>query len=273
MIRLGIIGQPVAHSLSPLIHAWLGRKTGHQLTYTILETSPDELPMRVKQLRTENYAGINVTSPLKTAIVPLVQRLDGSANRLQSVNTVRFETDGAITATNTDEQGFSHQLGCVECGHIAILGAGGVVPSVLSALSQRNIKRVDVFNRRMPRHSALNSMFRQYSWLEFHDYAAFCEHVQDYDLVIHCLPKTAQSTVRKLPLHDLKPSVRILDLNYGAAAIDFRSTIDELGLPYEDGRVMHCAQAFAAFQYWTQVQLDPLILVKLIQEIDEIAST
>ena len=271
-MQLGIIGQPVQQSLSPRIHRWIARKVGSSVHYDRLETGAADLRKRLVALQAGGFAGVNVTSPLKTAVLPFVQRLDEMAKQTGSVNTLKFCLDGAIEGTNTDVFGFSYQLGDMCSGRVGVLGAGGVVPSVLQVLGTRNPSQIHVFNRRPPQGASVARMIEAHESIAYHPMSSFDDMASTLDILIHCLPGAALPLIEGLAFERLRSSIRVIDLNYGGAADRLRRSVGCQHLSWEDGRRMLCAQAFQSFQFWTGRALDTAILKGLIDEIVEIAS-
>ena len=271
MIKLGIIGHPVSHSLSPRIHQWIADRSGYQLSYDRIETTVSDVASTISTLRQEGFSGVNVTSPLKTAVIALADDLAPIAQQTMSVNTLRFDLAHGIQATNTDVYGFAYQLGTACPDTIGVLGAGGVVPSVLSVLQQQTSARVHLFNRRIPRDAIRQQVEQKSAWF-IHGWDEFYAVAPRLKILINCLPAVALPLIEQLPMQRLPRTVRIIDLNYGETAELFRGIATDQQLPYEDGLKMLCAQAFQAFQYWMEQELEQEILTQLTREIVEIAS-
>jgi shikimate dehydrogenase len=157
----GILGWPVAHSRSPRLHGfWLDRH-GIDGAYVPLPVRPENLPQAVRSLRDLGFRGANVTIPHKEAVLVACDRLDPSAVRAGAVNTLVFESDGAIVGLNTDGAGFL--AGLAQCvpgyrpvdGPAVLLGAGGGARAVAAALLDRGCPEIVLINRTRPRAEAL----------------------------------------------------------------------------------------------------------------------
>lgn len=138
-----IIGHPVAHSRSPLIHGWWLKKLGIAGSYERIDLAPDEVGTFIRDLPASGFAGGNVTIPHKEAAYRLADRRDEAAELIGAVNTLWLE-DGLVIGGNTDATGFSANLdsgapGWREASAALVLGAGGAARAVLFALKQAGI--------------------------------------------------------------------------------------------------------------------------------------
>ena len=110
MLRFAVIGHPVAHSLSPRIHAANFRALGIEAAYDAVDVAPADLAAALRRFAADGFRGINVTVPHKVAVMDLVDRVDSTAAEAGAVNTVLFAPDGSTTGFNTDMAGFLHPL-------------------------------------------------------------------------------------------------------------------------------------------------------------------
>ena len=129
MKKFAVIGHPVAHSLSPTMHAANFKSLGYDATYEKFDVAPENLAAFVREKQREGYAGLNVTVPHKIAVIPLLDRVDESVARYGACNTLKFEPDGTIAGYNTDVIGFVTGLaahGFTLAGKkVVIIGCGG----------------------------------------------------------------------------------------------------------------------------------------------------
>ena len=148
----GIIGNPIKHSLSPVLHNYWFEKYGLNATYSIIEAEDRDLKNIIKKIRDRELTGINVTLPFKQKIIPFLDKLSDLAKKTESVNTV-YKIDNQVVGDNTDVYGFKMSLinQNIELkDKIAfIIGAGGVVPSIITALKDLSIKKIFFQNRKI----------------------------------------------------------------------------------------------------------------------------
>ena len=158
MKQLFVIGDPVAHSLSPLLHQAMLDQTGAAYRYDVRTVRPEELPAFVRWAKDSGCAGFNVTMPHKEAILPLLDEVDATAASCGAVNTVCIR-EGRAIGHNTDGTGFLDSLagqGFHPQGRtVLVLGAGGAAKAVGHALAAAGAGRIIVCARRSERAAAL----------------------------------------------------------------------------------------------------------------------
>lgn len=164
-IRCFIIGYPISHSRSPLIHGrWLA-EYGLDGSYETVEVAPEALPAFVARLRAGEFAGGNVTVPHKEAILPLLDHVGETARRMGAVNTVWRAEDGSLHGDNTDAFGFLAHLDASAPGWdgkaetALVIGAGGAARAVIHGLIDRRVGRILLTNRSPERAVALAREF------------------------------------------------------------------------------------------------------------------
>lgn len=156
MLRFAVIGSPVAHSRSPAMHTAAYRALGLPHVYEKIETSAEELPARIAALRDGTFAGLNVTVPHKTQVLPLVDAIDPSAGATGAANTLVRASDGAVRAYNTDAPALRDELVRLASGEPArfqgrsalVLGSGGAARAAIFALGLLRVGRVIVRARK-----------------------------------------------------------------------------------------------------------------------------
>lgn len=175
----GVIGWPVAHSLSPRLHGcWLERH-GIDGAYVPLEVHPSDIEDALRSLPKLGFRGANVTVPHKERVLRIVDRLSEDARRIGAVNTIIVETDGRMLGDNTDAYGFMANLraGCLSwsgaAGPAVVIGAGGAARAVCTALQDAGIVEMRLVNRTTGRAEALaadlgGSATRVFTWADRH---------------------------------------------------------------------------------------------------------
>jgi shikimate dehydrogenase len=153
----GLLGWPVAHSRSPVIHNhWLAE---HEIAgrYVLFPVPPDKLARAVQGLAALGLRGCNVTTPHKQAIMPMLDRVDDLARRIGAVNTVVVESDGTLTGFNNDGNGFVQSLRDAspawrpDAGPVTVLGAGGAARAVVATLAAQGAREIRLVNRTFER--------------------------------------------------------------------------------------------------------------------------
>jgi shikimate dehydrogenase len=153
-MRAGLIGHPVGHSLSPLIHRYWYQQQGIEAEYDLYNIAPEALRETLQNWKsdtTENLRGLNVTIPHKQSVMAVLDECDDAATAIGAVNTIIMQ-QGKWKGTNTDAEGFSsHLLATASAAamsrHALILGAGGAARAAIYALKQVGIARITILNR------------------------------------------------------------------------------------------------------------------------------
>lgn len=264
-----VIGHPIKHSRSPLIHgSWIAEH-GIEGSYEAIDVAPDELPAFVERLRQGEFAGGNVTIPHKEAVFALCDSVDPLATTIAAVNTL-VARDGKVHGFNTDFMGFLGNLdqnapGWAEgLGRAIVLGAGGAARAVLVALRERGVPEIVLLNRTVEKAEALakeiSGPFVPGALADFVRYAPGAGLVVNTtsigmhdtrfeDIDFRLLPKTALVTdIVYVPL--------VTPLLADARALGFR-TVDGLGM------LLH--QAVPGFEAWFGVrpEVTPALRAKI----------
>ncbi len=151
--KFGIIGKPLSHSLSPILHNFWYKKYKIYADYSLIEIEINEIERVIKKIRSKELQGINVTVPYKQAVIPFLDLILDDAKETLSVNTIALNEEEKIVGYNTDvygfEQGFLKKLNNqnLKNNKVLIIGAGGVTPSIVYALKKKGIKEIYIGNR------------------------------------------------------------------------------------------------------------------------------
>lgn len=154
MNTAGVIGWPIAHSKSPLIHRFWLQALGLDGDYSRFAVRPDQVGRALKALPALGMAGVNVTVPHKLAVMAHLDRIEPDALAIGAVNTVVVE-NGQLVGANTDMAGFLGPLHGLPLGHAAVVGAGGAARAVLLGLKRHGVTHVTLLNRSVERAAAL----------------------------------------------------------------------------------------------------------------------
>ena len=148
--KFGIIGNPIKHSLSPLLHNYWFKKYNVNASYSIIDTEENNLEKVVKKIKDKSLVGVNVTLPFKQKIISFLEKIINDAEITGSVNTLFLGTKGTVTGENTDVYGLqAAYLKSIENAmnkKALVIGAGGVSPSVICSLQKSGIKKISITN-------------------------------------------------------------------------------------------------------------------------------
>ena len=149
--NFGIIGKPIKHSLSPILHNYWFKKYNIEANYSILDVKEDQLQDIVEQIKLKKLDGINITLPYKQKIVPHLDILVHDAEITSSVNTIYLNQEGIIVGENTDVFGlqaaYLKEVDNASKRKALVIGAGGVSPSVILSLQKSGVKDISLINR------------------------------------------------------------------------------------------------------------------------------
>ena len=157
----GVMGWPVAHSRSPLIHNYWLARYGIAGRYLLFAVPPEKLEAAVRGIAALGLRGCNVTTPHKQAIFPFLDRVDDLARQIAAVNTVVVESDGSLTGFNNDGNGFIQSLRDADpawrpdSGPIAVLGAGGAARALVASLAAQGATEIRLLNRTLEKAQAI----------------------------------------------------------------------------------------------------------------------
>jgi shikimate dehydrogenase len=256
--RAFVIGHPISHSRSPLIHShWLAAY-GVDGSYEAIDVAPSDLPAFIDRLRAGEFAGGNVTLPHKEAVFPLCDEVDPLATMIGAVNTLVVR-DGRVLGTNTDYLGFLGNLDAAAPGwsdgpnDALIIGAGGAARAVLVALRRRDGGRVHVLNRTLAKAEALVEEID--GPFEAHGFEAFPELAPRVGLVVNTSSIGMHgSRLDWLDLSLLSPGTLVTDIVYVPLVTPLLADARAHGLPIVDGLGMLLHQAVPGFEAWFGVR-------------------
>lgn len=256
--HFAVFGHPVAHSLSPRIHAAFGRQTGIELDYTAIDAEPAGFAAALAAFAAGGGEGANVTAPLKEAAFALAADASDRARRAGAANTLARRGDG-WHADNTDGIGLVRDLTGrhaldLRARRTLLLGAGGAARGVAPALLDAGIGDLFVANRSADRLDALVDLLGEPGRVHPR-YLDDLPSLGEFDLVVNATSAGRDGRLPSLPASLLGPRSAAVDLSYGEAAIPFlawarangaRKAIDGLGMLVE--------QAAASFALWHGVE-------------------
>ena len=260
MDSYAVIGNPIAHSLSPRIHGLFAEQTGEELTYRAILSHPGEFTADVEAFRRAGGLGLNVTLPFKEQAWEYAVHSSARADRARAANLIRFDADGRVYGDSTDGAGLVRDLGAngvrIIGKHILMVGAGGAVRSVIGNLLDEQPAGVTIINRTRSRALALLELFPEagaiLSAQGFDEPAA-----GPYDLVINGASAGLAGQALSLPDVILAPGACCYDMVYGQAARVFLDWAAANGAAKcLDGLGMLVEQAAESFHIWRGVRPD-----------------
>ena len=257
----GIIGKPLSHSLSPLLHNFWFKKYNVSANYSLLEITPDEIEQTIKRIRKKELQGINVTVPFKQAVIPFLDLLVGDAKETLSVNTVMLNEEGKIVGDNTDvygfEQGFISKLKNqnLEQSKVLILGAGGVTSSVIYALSKKGIKQIFVSNRTLKKAEEIKKRF---PFIEIIEWKNIEEKAKKMDILINATSlglKNGNNFDQEFKV--TKSNLVYYDIIYNPEETEIIKKLKKRNIQTFNGLEMFIYQGQKSFSLWNKINPKP----------------
>ena len=260
----GIFGDPIAHTLSPLMQNATFQQYGVDAVYIPFHVKPRDLSNAVAGVKALGVAGINVTVPHKEKILPLLDQVDGTARMIGAVNTV-VNQDGRLIGYNTDASGFMRSVQqefqfSPRNKKILILGAGGASRAVAVALAENRVAHLTLANRTVQRAERLvHELGAHFSAVDFaatgyHD-ARFIDCLGNVDLIVNATSVGLRGEdINFLPLEDIKGGTLIYDMLYSLSETALIKKAKDCGLSAADGLGMLSAQGEDAFYLWTGIR-------------------
>lgn len=272
MLKLGLLGEKLGHSFSPLIHQKLLAHLGLEGTYDLIEISAADFSIEASKLH-ELYDGINVTIPYKVSVLPLLAAVVPEAAAIGAVNTIDYQNGKGI-GYNTDYFGFGKMLNYndieVARQKVTVLGNGGAAKAVVKYLLDQGAEQISIVARDVAKAKKL-FMNSVYAKVCFQTAAEFEQSRGGY-LLVNCTPvgmspKVGISPVKRECLTDYKVAV---DLIYNPLETEFLREARLAGLQTVNGLFMLVAQAVAAEEIWLERRFENEVIAQITQELSEI---
>lgn len=251
----GVIGHPVAHSRSPLLHRHWLREHGVTGDYVGMDVRTEDLASVLDILPRMGFVGCNITLPHKVAVLSIADRITDSATLIGAANTLLFLDDGRIQADNTDGYGFLANLRQQapswqpEHGAALVLGAGGACRAVLVALLDAGVPQIYLSNRTRAKAEALRTEFG--TKITVIDWVQAGNAVEESALLVNTtsLGMSGQPQLR-VPLDGLRPETVVCDLIYSPLRTALLEAAAARGCVTVDGLGMLLHQAVPGFERW-----------------------
>lgn len=267
--RYAVIGHPISHSKSPVIHQQFAAQTGQNLSYVAIDIPPDALTTELPAFFAGGGKGMNVTLPYKEQIPALVNTASERATLAGAINTIVCREDGSLFGDNTDGEGLVNDmvrnLGAdLEDSRILILGAGGATRGIIPDLLATKPTLITIANRTVSRARELEKHFDHLGNIAAKGYDDLGK--QAYDVVIHATSAGLQGELPPLPDTIIGAFSFCYDLSYSNSDTPFVAWAKGVGCPdAHDGLGMLVEQAAAAFELWRGVRPDTQAVIEQLR--------
>jgi len=242
-----VIGNPINHSLSPKLHNYWLKENNIDAIYDKKRLDENELKNIISEVKGEKINGINVTVPFKKAVIPFLDELSPEAKDTQSVNTIYLQ-NGITIGHNTDIAGFELAIKYAKYDisnkKIFILGAGGVVPSIIYSLKKMKVSKITLSNRTKEKAENLKKLFKD---LEIVDWG----ETIDFDMIINATSIGLNNEDEiKIDFSSIGPNKFFYDVIYNPRETIFLKKAKLFGNKAENGKMMFIYQAHQSFTIW-----------------------
>lgn len=268
--KYAVIGNPINHSKSPLIHSEFAKQTKQDLSYITREIPLDDLEAGLNKLQAEGFKGINITVPFKEQAWKIVTHRSEHATRAGAINTILFNEDGTLYGDNTDGMGLcrdltdNHHIELVG-KRILLLGAGGAARGVVEPLLSHQPAELIIANRTASKAIGLAELYANFGTISGSGYD---DIFGSFDVIINATAASLQGEVPPLPDNILNKNASCYDMMYSNTDTAFivwakkheaMKSIDGLGMLAE--------QAAEAFRLWRGVKPETGSIIQKIRNL------
>ncbi len=271
----GLLGSPVAHSISPQMHNEAFRQLGLDYVYLAFDVTPEHLESAVLGLKAIGIHGFNLTMPLKVHIIPLLDELTPAARLANAVNTVIIK-DGVLIGHNTDGIGYMHSV--IDAGYdiigkkMTLLGAGGAATAICVQAALDGVSAIDMFKRKNASWDDTLAFCQKIAaetgcpirLQDISDQNALAESISDSAILTNATNVGMAPDTEKSPITDvsvLRKDLIVSDIIYNPKETLLLKQAKEVGCSHFNGLYMLLYQGAAAFTYWTGEKM-PIQLIK-----------
>ena len=245
-----VIGNPIDHSLSPKLQNYWLKENNINALYDKIKLNEDDLENFIKDIKQQKITACNVTVPFKQAVIPFLDKLSPEALKTRSVNTIIFK-DGSLVGHNTDIAGFTKAIQSsgfnLRGKKVLILGAGGVVPSIIFALKKMCVSEIIVSNRTRQKAENLKILFNNLKTIEW-------GNIEYFDMAINATSLGLNNEKINLDFSNSGKNKLFYDVIYNPAETNFLINAKHNGNLTVNGKLMFVYQALEAFKLWHEVE-------------------
>ena len=258
MKKYFVIGNPINHSLSPKLHNYWLKENKINAIYDKIKLEENKIENFIFKIKNQEINGCNVTVPFKKTVIPFLDKLSLEAEQTQSVNTISFH-NGDLIGHNTDISGFLKAMNKlnykVKGKKILILGAGGVVPSIIFALNKMEASKITVSNRTYKKAENLKSQFNKINIVNWGE-------IPEFDIIINATSLGLNNETINLDTSNIGNDKLFYDVIYNPNETNFLKEGKKLGNQTENGKLMFVYQALEAFKLWHGIE--PILNHKIL---------
>jgi len=266
-----IIGNPIAHSLSSVLHNYWFNKYNIEADYSLLNIKEKDIENAVKKIRNKELSGANITLPYKQRIIPFVDQLINDAKSTNSVNTIFLDDNNILVGENTDVFGlqaaYLKEIVDVKNKKALVIGAGGVSPSVIFSLQKSQIKDVAIINRTHEKSIFLKKKFNFLSVLEW---KSLKQEISKFDIIINATSLGLKNGIDfEFNFENVKDNLIYIDTIYNPIETKTLKFLKENKIKTFNGLDMFIYQGQKSFYLWNKInpEIDDQLIDLLISKL------
>ena len=267
----GIIGSPIAHSLSPVLHNYWFKKYNIEANYSLLNVTEENLKSVINKIKDKELNGINVTLPYKQKIIPLIGKLVNDAQHTNSVNTIFLNNDNVVIGENTDVFGLqaAYLKGIINAENkkALVIGAGGVSSSVIFSLEKSKIKNISIINRTYEKSLFLKKKF---NFLNVLEWKFLKEEISKFDIIINATSLgLKEGNDFDFNFENVKDNLIYIDTIYNPLETKTLKYLKENKIKTFNGLDMFIYQGQKSFYLWNKInpEIDDKLIDLLISKL------
>tara|TARA_Y100001970_G_C14211331_1_gene847123 strand:+ start:465 stop:1298 length:834 start_codon:yes stop_codon:yes gene_type:complete len=269
-LKFAIIGKPLSHSLSPVLHNYWFKKYNIEANYELMEIEEAQIKKTIELIKKKEIKGINVTLPYKKAVIPFLSKIINDAEQTHSVNTILLDENDNLIGENTDVFGF--QAGYLQTfvnqeknnTKALILGAGGVSPSIILALKKLKITNIYLSNRTFEKSLFLKQKFKNLNLIKWEEYP---KYINGFDIIINATSLGLNKDQDfKINFKEPKKNLVYVDTIYNPQQTNMIKYFKSKNIKTFNGLDMFIYQGQKAFFLWNKI--NPEVddnLIKLLE--------
>jgi shikimate dehydrogenase len=263
--KFGIIGNPIKHSLSPVLHEYWFKKYNINAEYSIVEATNEDLPKIIKNVKDGSYSGFNVTLPFKQKIINYLDLIVNDAEVTGSVNTLLLDNSKRVVGENTDVFGlqaaYLKEIDNNLNKKALVIGAGGVSPSVVLSVQKSGIRNISITNRTKEKCIFLKNRFK---FLNIISWENLVSEIKNFDIIINATSLGLKNSDEfNFNFTNTKKDVVYIDTIYNPLETKTLKHLKEEGKKVFNGLDMFIYQGQKSFYLWNKI--NPEIDDKLIE--------
>ena len=253
--KFGIIGNPIKHSLSPVLHGYWFEKYKIDADYSIIETTDNNLPEIIEKMKDNYYSGINVTLPFKQKIINYIDRVINDAELTGSVNTLLLGSNKIVIGENTDVFGlqaaYLKEIDNNLKKKVLVIGAGGVSPSVILSIQKSGVKDISITNRTNEKCIFLKKKF---NFLNIIPWIKLESEIKNFDIIINATSLGLKSGEDfNFNFSGTKDELIYIDTIYNPLETKTYKFLKEEGKKVFNGLDMFIYQGQKSFYLWNKI--------------------